>query len=175
MSALQANIRTDMDLTDVKALNDWGSKLPDSAIQHFAVTPDNLVDEYFPYTRGSCGLAAAYALCPSDATYKTWQAIFARAFVPKDALAEQAPVQLVNTGTGEVQSKATSVLQQLGLQMGDGVLGRPAQPRTIVYDYSGGRFPATAAWLRDFFGADVEPATPASPGARANPVPGPGQ
>lgn len=164
MNALQANFRTDMDLTDIKAVYDFVGKLPDTAVEHFAITDQNLVEDFPPYTRGSCGPPAAFVLCPIDPTYRTWQTIFSHAFVSPRALAERAPVQLVNASLSinDMHTRTTDVLRQLGLQMSDGVRGA-ARPTTVVYDYSGGRYPATAAWLAAFFGAQVEPATAGTP------------
>jgi LytR_cpsA_psr family len=176
MDALQANFRTDMDLTDMKALYDFGSKLPDTAIAHFAVTNQDLTQEYAPYTRGSCGPPAAYVLCPIDSTYRIWQSVFAHALVPAPALSERAQVQLVNASVNvsDLQNRTTIVLRQMGLQLSDGVR-HSALSQTVIYDYSGGRYPQTAAWLKDFFGAQVVPATPPSPGVRGTFVPSPGQ
>jgi hypothetical protein len=36
----------------------------------------------------------------------------------------------------------------------DGPRG-PAAAATVIYDYSGGKYPQTAAWLEEFFGARV--------------------
>jgi LCP family protein required for cell wall assembly len=166
MDALQNNFQTDMDLTDMKAVYDFASKLPDQAIGHLAITDQNLLDGFNPYSRGSCGPPDAFVLCPADDTYRTLQAVFARAFVPKPVLAEQAPVQLVNASVSspDLQDRATDVLHQLGLQTSQGIRSR-ALASSTVYDYSGGRYPATAAWLRDFFGAEVVPA-PSPPAAQ---------
>jgi hypothetical protein len=165
-----------MDLTDMKALYDFGGKLPDTAIQHFAVTDQDLAQGYNPYTAGSCGPRPAYVLCPVDQTYRMWQSVFSRVPVVPQTLSEQAPVQLVNASqnTVDLQLRATLVLRQMGFTLADGVRHTP-MTKTVVYDYSGGKYPQTAAWLRDFFGADVVAATPPSPGVRAAFVPAPGQ
>jgi anionic cell wall polymer biosynthesis LytR-Cps2A-Psr (LCP) family protein len=172
MDTLQANIRTDMDIADIKALSDFGSKLPDSAIQHFAVTDQDLGVGFDAYTRGSCGPRAAYVICPVDSTYRTWQLVFSHLFVPKPALAEQAPVQLVNASRAQpdLQSRMTNVMRPLGLQLADGVR-HTYLPQTAIYDYSGGKYPQTAAWLQDYFGAQVQP----PPAAGAGYAPAPGQ
>jgi hypothetical protein len=53
-----------------------------------------------------------------------------------------------------------NVLNPLGLAVSNGPR-RPASAQTVIYDYSGGRYPETAAWLEEFFGARVVPvATP---------------
>jgi polyisoprenyl-teichoic acid--peptidoglycan teichoic acid transferase len=176
MDALQANFRTDMDINDVKALYDFGGKLPDTAIQHLAITDQDLAVGYVPYAAGSCGPRAAYVLCPVDPTYRIWQSIFARVLVPPPTLAEQAPVQLVNASNslGDMQSRTTLVLRQVGFQLADGVRHAP-MTSSVIFDYSGGKYPQTAAWLQDFFGAQVVPATTPSPGVRGSFVPAPGE
>jgi anionic cell wall polymer biosynthesis LytR-Cps2A-Psr (LCP) family protein len=164
MDALQANFQTDMDLTDLRALYDFTSKLPETAIQHFAVTTDDLGQA------NSCGPPGAYVICPIDATYRMWQTVFARALVPATTLAERAPVQLANASNSveDMHDRTTAVLRQMGFQLGDGVRRR-STPQSIVIDYSGGKYPQTAAWLQDFFGAPVVQTPP--PGY----VPAPGE
>jgi anionic cell wall polymer biosynthesis LytR-Cps2A-Psr (LCP) family protein len=176
MDALQANFKTDMDINDIKALYDFGGKLPDTAIEHFAITDQDLAEGYNPYTAGSCGPRAAYVLCPVDPSYRMWQSVFSRVLVPTPTLAEQAQVQLVNASNslGDLQSRTTVVLRQVGFQVADGVRHAP-MAKSVIYDYSGGRYPQTAAWLQDFFGAEVVPATPPSPGVRGPFVPAPGE
>jgi polyisoprenyl-teichoic acid--peptidoglycan teichoic acid transferase len=176
MDALQANFRTDMDINDIKAMYDLLGKLPDSAIQHFAITDQDLAQGYAPYSAGSCGPRPAYVLCPIDRSYKMWQSIFSRVLVPPPTLAEGAHVQLVNASNslGDLQSRTTIVLRQVGFQVADGVRHAPVQT-SVILDYSGGKYPQTAAWLKDFFGAQVEPATGPSPGTRPAFVPAPGE
>jgi LCP family protein required for cell wall assembly len=176
MGALQANFRTDMDLKDMQSLYDFMGKVPETAIQHFAVTAEDLGVGYSPYTRGTCGPPAAYVICPVDGTYRMWQAVFSRVIVPTPTLQEQAPLQLVNASVGvqDMQVRTTSVLRQMGFQLSDGVR-HTAITQTVVYDYSGGKYPQTAAWLKDFFGAEVVPATPPAAGVRGSFVPAPGE
>jgi anionic cell wall polymer biosynthesis LytR-Cps2A-Psr (LCP) family protein len=175
MSALQANFKTDMDLTDIKALYDLLGKLPDTAIQHFAVTASDLGVGYNPYTRGTCGPPAAYVICATDPTYRMWQAVFARVMVPSPTLAEQAPIQLVNASVSiqDMHLRTTAVLKQMGFQLSDGVR-HTSLPQSVIYDYSGGKYPQTSAWLQDFFGAQVV-VPGAAPATRGAFVPAPGE
>lgn len=175
MDALQANFVTDMDLTDIKAVYDFAAKLPDTAIHHFAVTDEDLAVD-FTGTRASCGPSGVYVLCPIDPTYRMWQTVFSHALVDTRTLGEQAPLQLVNASSSyDLQTRATRVLRAFGFQLTDGVR-HPTMPRTVIYDYSGGKYPQTTAWLQDFFGgAQVEPATPPSPGVRSAFVPSQGE
>jgi anionic cell wall polymer biosynthesis LytR-Cps2A-Psr (LCP) family protein len=169
MDALQANFRTDLSLTDITALYNFAAKLPDTAIEHFAVTDQNLLDGYGPYTSGSCGPRSVYVLCPEDRTYHMWQAVSARSLVAPPTLAEQAGVQVVNASRSstDLQGRLTDVLRQMGFQVSDGAR-HTYLARSVIYDYSGGKYPQTAAWLQDFFGAQVEPPP-------AGLVPAPGQ
>ena len=172
MDALQANFKTDMDLTDVKAIYDFAAKLPDTAFQHFAVTNQDLAAD----VSARCGPANVYVLCPIDPTYRMWQTVFSHALVDRQTMGEQAPLQLVNASSSyDLQTRATNVLRGFGLQLSDGVR-HSSVPKTVIYDYSGGKYPQTAAWLQDFFGgAEVVQATPPSPGVRPGFVPSPGE
>ena len=170
MDALQANFKTDMDVNDVTALYNLVGKLPDSSIQHFAITDQNLV-VVVNGTGGSCGAPRGVdVLCPVDATYRMWSAVFGRVPLPAATLAEKAPVQLVNASlnTVDLQQRTTDVLRQMGLQLSDGARHARLAQSTII-DYSGGKYPQTAAWLKSFFGANVVPA------ASAGVTPAPGQ
>ncbi len=156
MDALQANFKTDMNLNDIKALYDLVGKLPESAIQHFAITDQNLVQDVNG-TGGTCGgPRGVFVLCPIDSTYRIWQAVFSQVPLPAPTLAERAPVQLVNASrnTLDLHPRTTDVLRQMGLQLSDGVRHAPVNQTTVV-DYSGGKYPQTVALLKDFFGAQV--------------------
>jgi hypothetical protein len=63
----------------------------------------------------------------------------------------------------DVQARLVRILGPFGLAVTDGAQAPPAA-KTIVYDRSGGKYPQTAAWLQEFFGATVQPA-PAPAGA----------
>src|SRR6266480_3012239 len=67
LSALQKNINTDMSLSDMKAIFDWGRNVPDSSIIRVALTAPsgaadgNLLDSY------NCGMGPAVSqLCADD-------------------------------------------------------------------------------------------------------------
>jgi hypothetical protein len=158
MDALQNDFKTDMDLNDIKALYDFGAKLSDSSFIRLAITDQDLVDNFVPYSRGSCGALDAYALCPEDPTYQTWHSIFSHVFVDRRVLQERAPVQLVNatTSSDDLEMRLGRILGPLGLNVSNGPR-RPAATPSVIYDYSGGRYPQTAAWLEEFFGSQVVP------------------
>jgi len=170
LDAVQADLRTDMDVNDLTALYNLLGRLPESSIQHFAITDQNLVVDVNG-TGGDCGgPRGVFVLCPVDATYHMWQSVFGQVPLPTTTLAEKAPIQLVNASrnTVDLQQRATDTLRQMGLQLNDGVRHSTLLQTTIV-DYSGGKYPQTAAWLKDFFGASVVPA------ASAGVTPAPGE
>src|SRR5260370_2705900 len=70
LSALQNNINTDMSLSDMRAVYDWGKNLPDTSIIRAALTAPsgaadaNLLDSY------NCGIAPAVSpLCADAPTF----------------------------------------------------------------------------------------------------------
>jgi LCP family protein required for cell wall assembly len=171
LDALQKNINTDMSLSDMKAIYDWGKNLPDASIIQVALTAPspigggNFLDSYNVGRGTDCGMGPNVSqLCPDDPSYNMIHKYLASLFVDPKVLAEKAAVQIVNGSNNfpDLGSRVTSALDPLGFQLADPVAHRPS-PQSMVLDYSGGRFPLTAKWLADFFGAAVVPATPANP------------
>jgi LCP family protein required for cell wall assembly len=169
LSALQKNIHTDMSLADMKAIYDWGKNLPDSSIVRVALTAPsgaaegNLLDAY------DCGLGAGTSqLCPDDPSYSMIHRYLASVLVDPKTLAEKAPVQFVNGSNNfpGLDQRVTSMFDPTGLALNDPVGHRPVS-QTQILDYSGGKFPLTAKYLQDFFGAPVVNATPANPAPAA--------
>jgi anionic cell wall polymer biosynthesis LytR-Cps2A-Psr (LCP) family protein len=158
MDALQNDFKTDLDLNDIKALYDFGNKLSDSSFIRLGISDKDLVDDYAPYQQGSCGSLDAYALCPEDPTYQTWHSVLAHAFIDRRILQEHSPVEIVNAtaNSPDLETRVGNVLNPLGLAVSNGPR-RPESAQTVIYDYSGGRYPQTAAWLEEFFGARVVP------------------
>lgn len=155
MSALEKNFHSDLSLSDLKALYDWGGRLPDSATTRIGITEADLVDRYYQRA-GSCGGWYADVLCAEDPTYKSLQQYAGAVFVDPKALAEKAPIEFDNASfnTEELGDRVTSSMRQLGLQVQPSIRRKPS-PASVVYDYSGGRYPATTAWLQAYFGAQV--------------------
>lgn len=169
LDALQKNIHTDMTLSDMKAIYDWGKNLPDTSIIRIALTapsgaaPGNLL-EY-----GDCGLGPYTSqLCPDDPTYTMIHKYLAAALIDPTTLAEKAPVQIVNASNNytDLGSLVTTMLDPTGLQLNDPVQHRPSS-QTMILDYSGGKFPKTEQWLQSFFGGTVVQATASSPAPAA--------
>jgi LCP family protein required for cell wall assembly len=169
LSALQNNIRTDMSLTDMKAVYDWGKNLPDSSIVRVALTAPsgaaqgNLLDSY------DCGLGPYTSqLCADDQSYNMIHRYLASVLIDPKTLAEKAPVQIVNGSNNfpGLDQRVTSMFDPTGLALNDPVGHRPT-PQTQILDYSGGKFPLTTKYLQDFFGAPVVSATPSNPAPAA--------
>jgi len=164
LSALQKNIHTDMSFSDMKAIYDWGKNLPDSSIIRIALTapsgsaPGNLLDG------GNCGMGNASQLCADDPTFAMIRRYVANVFIDPQTLGEKAPVQFANGSSSftGLESRVTTMLDPTGLQLNDPVAHRPSS-KTVILDYSGGKFPNTTKWLQRFFGATVVAATPSSP------------
>ena len=176
MDALQKNFKTDLDLNDIRTLYDWGAKLPDSAITRVALTDQDLLAGYFEQ-EGSCGPDYAYVLCAVDPTFSYLHHYFDPAvqFVDPAVLAEKAPVQVINAISGNLDAddRTTNALRYLGINIADPPdLNRPSQPKTVIYDYSGGAYPQTGLWLSSYFyGAQVLPAVAPTPGVQPSPLP----
>ena len=169
LAALQKNIHTDMTPTDMKAIYDWGKNLPDSSIVRVALTAPsgaaegNLLDSY------DCGLGSgASQLCADDPSFGMIHRYIASVLISPKTLAEKAPVQFVNGSNNfpGLDQRVTSMFDPTGLALNDPVTHRPV-PTTQILDYSGGKFPLTAQYLENFFGAPVVNATPANPAPAA--------
>ena len=171
LDALQKNINTDMSLSDMKAIYDWGKNLPDTSIVRVALTatsgaaPGNLLDY------GNCGLGAGVSqLCADDPSFSMIHKYLASVLIDPKTLAEKAPIQFMNGANNfpGLDSLVTTMFDPTGLQLADPAGHRPSSA-TVILDYSGGQFPLTTKWLQSYFGASVVVATPATY------PPGPGQ
>ena len=165
LTALQNNITTDMSLSDMRAIYDWGKNLPDSSIVRVALTAPapatdgNLLDSY------NCGMGPAVSqLCPDDPTFTMIHRYIASILIDPAILAEKAPVQIANGSNSYygLENRVTTMFDPTGLQLADPVVHRPVA-QTVILDYSNGQFPLTAKWLAAFFGGTVVAATPTSP------------
>src|SRR3984893_12080389 len=147
LSALQKNITTDMSITDMKAIYDWGKNLPNTSIIRVALTDQNLLGS------GNCGMGPKISqLCPDDPTFTMIHRYLNSLFIDPSALSEKAPIQIANGSnsfTG-LDGLVTGMFDPIGLQLADPVAHR-AQSKTVILDFSGGQFPLTAKWLAGFF------------------------
>src|SRR5579864_4345639 len=169
LDALQKNIFTDMSLSDMKAIYDWGKNLPDTSIIRVALTATSGAAQGNLLDYGNCGLGPAVSqLCADDPTYTMIHRFIASVLIDPKTLAEKAPVQFVNGSSSfaGLDSLVTTMFDPTGLQLADPV-GHKASAQTVILDYSGGKFPLTAAWLQSFFGGTLVQATPTSPAPAA--------
>jgi LCP family protein required for cell wall assembly len=169
LDALQKNIHTDMTISDMKAVYDWGKNLPDTSIIRTALTAPsavadgNLLDSY------DCGMGPNVSqLCADDPTFNQIHRYFQNVLIDPKTLAEKAPVQIANgaSNLSDLGGRVTSMFDPTGLQLADPVSHRAAAA-TVILDYSGGQFPLTAQYLHNFFGGTIVAATPSTypPGA----------
>src|SRR5438874_6985419 len=127
LDALQKNIHTDMSLSDMKAIYDWGKNLPDSSIIRTALTgpsgaaDGNLLDPY------NCGMGPNVSqLCADDQSYNMIRNYLASIFIDPKTLGEKAPVQIANgtTSLAGLETRVTAMLDPTGLQVADPVGAR---------------------------------------------------
>ncbi|HUZ88415.1 MAG TPA: LCP family protein [Candidatus Acidoferrales bacterium] len=163
MSALQKNFITDLGLADLNALYSYSSKLSAASIASAALTDSNLTAPYYEQP-GSCGPWGEYVLCAIDPSFANIKQYFAHLIVDPKVLAEQAPIQLVNASLTlpDMGQRVGQALAPLGFKLAPPIRGR-TDPHSVVYDYSGGRYPLTARWLASYFQASVVVASSASP------------
>ncbi len=165
LTALQNNITTDMSLSDMRAIYDWGKNLPDSSIVLVALTAPapatvgNLLDSF------NCGMGPYVSqLCADDPSFGMIHRYISSVLVDPAVLAERAPIQIANGAYNfpGLNDRVTSMLDPTGLHLNDSI-GHGGVAQTVILDYSNGQSPLTAKWLANFFGASVVPATPTSP------------
>src|SRR3989440_12057509 len=137
LGALQKNIPTDMSLSDMKAIYDWGKNLPDSSIIRTALTAPsgtadgNLLDSY------NCGMGPNVSqLCADDQSYNMIHKYLASIFIDPKTLGEKAPVQIANgtTSFAGLDRRVTSMLDPTGLQLADPVGAHRVSTSTLVLD-----------------------------------------
>ena len=168
LNALQKNVHTDMNISDMKAIYDWGKNLPDSAIVRVAITASSGAAQGNLLDYGDCGLGPYTSqLCAADPSFGMIHKYLASVLIDNKTLAERAPVQFVNGASRvypyDLDSRITTMFDPTGLQLSDPVDRAPAWSQSVILDYSGGKFPLTAKYLENFFGASIENATPNSP------------
>jgi LCP family protein required for cell wall assembly len=165
LNALQKYISTDMTLSDMKAIYDWGKNLPNTSIIKVALTGPTSGTEANLLDFGDCGMGPGVSqLCADDPSFTMIHRYLKSVFIDPNVLAEKAPIQLANGSNNfaGLDSRVTVMLDPTGLQLADPVVHQPLS-KTVILDYSGGQFPLTAKWLATYFGATVVLATPTSP------------
>src|SRR6266851_5103490 len=164
LTALQNNIKTDMSLSDMRAIYDWGKNLPDSSIIRTALTAPSGAADGNLLDSGNCGMGPYVSqLCADDPSFNQIHRYLANVLIDTKTLAEKAPIQFANGASNfsDLASRITSMFDPTGLQLADPVAHR-ASSTTLILDYSGGQFPLTVKYLYNFFGGTVVAATPSS-------------
>ena len=165
LDALQKNIHTDMSLSDMKAIYDWGKNLPDSSLIRIALAAPSPAGEGNLLDSFNCGMGANVSqLCPYDPSYNMIHKYIASVFIDPKVLGEKAPIQFSNGANNfyGLDTRVVSMFDPTGLQLVDTV-AHPAASQTMILDYSGGQYPLTTKWLQAFFGGAVVSATPTNP------------
>jgi hypothetical protein len=166
LDALQKNIHTDMSLSDMKAIYDWGKNLPDSSLIRIALTAPSPLGEGNLLDSFNCGMGSGVSqLCPDDQSYNMIHKYVSSVFIDPKVLAERAPIQFANGASNTVYGldmRVVSMFDPTGLQLLDTV-AHPAVSQTQILDYSGGQYPLTTKWLQGFVGGSVVAATPTNP------------
>jgi LCP family protein required for cell wall assembly len=166
LNALQNNIHTDMTLSDMKAIYDWGKNLPDSSIIRIALTAPSPAGEGNLLDSFNCGMGTHVSqLCPDDPSFRMIKLYVGAIFIDPKVLGEKAPIQFTNGARNYVDgldSRVVSMFDPAGLQLLDPV-AHPAVSQTQILDYSGGQYPLTTKWLQGFFGGTIIAATGSNP------------
>jgi len=165
LNALQKSITTDMTLSDMKAIYDWGKNLPNSSIVKVALTAPAPGTEGNFLDTGNCGMGQYVSqLCPLDQSFAMIHRYIKYVLIDPKVLNEKAPIQFANGSnsfTG-LEGRVTDMLDPTGLLLSDPIPHQPSA-KTVILDYSGGQFPLTAKWLAGYFGATIVPATSTKP------------
>ena len=165
LSSLQKYINTDMTISDMQSIFDWGRNLPNTSIIRVALTAPSGAADGNLLDAANCGMGPYVSqLCPDDPTYAMIHRYFGNVLIDPSVLAEKAPVQIATGANNyaDLGNRVTTMLDPTGLQLNNPVAHRPSA-QTVVLDYSGGKFPLTTKWLVGFFGATVVEATPGNP------------
>ena len=167
MSALNGNFKTDLSVNDITAIYGWGKGVTEAQTLHYGLTDANLLSV------GGCGpYSAGYILCPDDPSLQMIHGYVAATLPPPAALAGKAPVQVAWGGyPSDLGTSITDMLTPFGFRLAGPFRPRLAPTATVVYDFSGGLYPQTAAFLAQLFNAQVVAVTadtPAPAGFEAN-------
>ena len=159
MNAMNGNFETDMTLDDITAIYGWGKGIGESQTLHYGLTNANLLSV------GGCGPGyAGYILCPDDPSYGMVHAYVAASFPPPGVTIGKAPVQVAWGGyPWELPGNVTDMLSPYGFKLADPLHLRSAPAQTTIYDFSGGLYPQTSAFLAQLFDAQVVTVTAQTP------------
>ncbi len=155
MSALQAHVRTNMDLPTLRRFADTVSRLEDTHAARVSIDNTN-----FLYTSHSGD--GQYILLPYDPAYAGLHHYLDQVFTDPEVPVEGATVQFVNgtysygLGNRSMADLLTQLWSWTGVKtMAAGDAARHTYVQSEVHDYSGGEAPDTVASLAAFFNARV--------------------
>ncbi|HVD01627.1 MAG TPA: LCP family protein [Candidatus Dormibacteraeota bacterium] len=163
MSALSGNFKTDLTIDDLSAIYSWSKGVDESKALHYGLTNANLL------TVGGCGPGyAGYILCPVDPSYQMVHAYIADTFPPPLVTSAKAPVQVAWGGyPADLGSSVSNLLTPYGFKLASPQNRVLVPQATVIYDFSGGLYPQTQAFLAQFFKAQVVTVTASTPAPAA--------
>ena len=163
MNALSDHFKTDLTIDDLTAIYSWSKTVDESKVLHYGLTNGNLLSV------GGCGPAyAGYILCPNDPSYQMIHAYLANTFPPPGVLIGKAPVQVAWGGyPGDLGTSVNDMLGPYGFKLATPQNRVLVPATTVIYDFSGGLYPETSAFLAQFFNAQVVTVTASTPAPAA--------
>ncbi|HXA28471.1 MAG TPA: LCP family protein [Candidatus Angelobacter sp.] len=166
LGALGGHVITDLGIGDAKSLYSLVKDVDPSTITRISIDDTNFLYECGYPT--NCGAAYLFA---HDTTYVSVQRFIANVFPSPAALAEKAPVTVVDaSGRGAGASgRWSALLGQVRLSAKDGGTRAVSQTTHVVVTGGGNGAAQTAQYLATLFGVPVETATAASGVAAVSP------
>jgi LCP family protein required for cell wall assembly len=163
MNALQGNFKTDLTVDDLSAIYSWSKSIDESKALHYGLTNANLLSV------GGCGpRSAGYILCPDDPSFQMIHSYVAATFPPSPVTAGKAPVQVAWGGyPATLGSAVNDLLGPYGFRLATPQSRVLVPQSTVIYDFSGGLYPETSAFLAQFFNAQVVTVTASTPAPAA--------
>jgi LCP family protein required for cell wall assembly len=158
LGALGDHVLTDLPIDDAKSLYELVKGVDNSSIVHISIDDTNFVYE----CGNHCSASVEY---PHDRTFASVQHFVKSVFVDPAALAEKAPVTVIDAAgrNNSADQRWAGALTPLGLTAKAGGTQHTAAT-TQVIDASGGTGSKTAAWLASYFGVSVTAAPAGSTG-----------
>jgi LCP family protein required for cell wall assembly len=163
MNALGDHFKTDLTIDDLTAIYSWSKTVDESKALHYGLTDGNLLSV------GGCAPSwAGYILCPDDPSFQMIHAYVANTFPAPGVVIGKAPVQVAWGGyPGDLGSSVSDLLGPYGFTLAPPQSRVLVPPTTVIYDFSGGLYPETSAFLSQFFNAQMVTVTASTPAPAA--------
>ena len=146
LEALRDNVRTDLSLSDIKALASFARGYEDEKTARAALSTDNVLQAGYTAVTG-------YALWPKVEGWREVHAYAARAIEYSASFSEDAAVALrISAPRAAIGALAVRRLADLGLRATLELVADDDPERTIVIDAANGAADATARFLSSYFG-----------------------